>query len=216
MKTDINPQLVAYIEEEILPQYLAFDAAHQPNHALTVIEESMKLAEHYPVDQSMVYAIAAFHDTGLRKDRATHHLVSGEIIRTTQRLHDFFTADEIEMMAQAAEDHRASIDHEPRSIYGKIVAEADRCIDSHTIVKRTIQYGLSHYPNLDKEGHYARFIQHMKEKYAEGGYLKIWLEESANAIRLKRFQETLKDEKETRRLFLDGWDEIKSEQHKDA
>ncbi len=54
--------------------------------------------------------------------------------------------EEIETVAQAAEDHRASSDHDPRSIYGRIVAEADRLIDPVTIIRRTIQYVLSHYP----------------------------------------------------------------------
>ena len=154
MNHAINQQLVSYIENEIIPLYETFDSAHRANHARSVMEESMQLAKHYPVNLDMVYAIAAFHDTGLTEGRATHHLASGQIIRKDETLPNFFTRDEIETMAQAAEDHRASIDHEPRSIYGKIVAEADRCIDQDTIVRRTIQFGLSHYPELSKDEHY--------------------------------------------------------------
>lgn len=42
-------------------------------------------------------------------------------------------------MREAVEDHRASSDHEPRSIYGKIVAEADRIIDTDTTLRRTVR-----------------------------------------------------------------------------
>ena len=50
------------------------------------------------------------------------------------------------------EDHRASTDHEPRSIYGKIVAEADRIIDPDITLRRTVQYGLKQNPAADKGG----------------------------------------------------------------
>ena len=205
MKPLINQELKSYIEAEILPRYASFDKAHQLDHAQYVITESLLLAAHYNVNADMVYTIAAYHDTGLTQGRSVHHLASGQIIRTDGRLHTFFSDEEIEIMAQAAEDHRASADHAPRSIYGMIVAEADRCIDGPTIVLRTIQYGLSHYPELDKEAHYLRFKKHMDEKYAEGGYMKIWLPESANRARLEEFQKLLKDEKKTRILFEETW-----------
>lgn len=211
MKYKLNSELVNYIEQEIIPQYDAFDSAHQQDHVRSVIQESLLLCNHYEVNPEMAYTIAAYHDTGLREDRATHHLVSGKIIRADRKLRQFFTEEEIETMAEAAEDHRASIDHEPRSLYGKIVAEADRCIDTHVIIKRAIQYGLSHYPNLSREEQYSRFLSHMNEKYAEGGYLKIWLPESTNAKRLRDFQQLVKDEIAIHHLFDEIWEEITHE-----
>lgn len=189
----LNAELRDFIETQIIPQYAAFDKAHQEDHALSVIKESLNLALYYDVDPNMVYAIAAYHDLGLQVDRATHHLVSGLIIRTDARLLQWFTAEQIETMAQAAEDHRASSDHEPRSIYGKIVAESDRLIDGPTILRRTIQYGLKHYPEFDREAHIQRALDHLDEKYAEGGYLKLWIPESPNARNLREFQEIIKD-----------------------
>ncbi len=53
-------------------------------------------------------------------------------------------------MREAVEDHRASTDHEPRSLYGKIVAEADRIIDPDTTLRRTVQYGLKQNPAADE------------------------------------------------------------------
>ena len=204
----MNRELINYIETEIIPRYQHFDSAHQTEHARYVIKESMQLANHYHVNPDMVYTIAAYHDTGLCEGRDVHHLISGKIIRADKKLRSFFTEEEIETMAEAVEDHRASIDHEPRTIYGKIVAEADRCIDSDTIIRRTIQYGLSHYPNLNKNEHYLRFLDHMKEKYAEGGYLKIWLDNSTNAIRLKEFQTLLRDKNKTQELFEKHWNAV--------
>ena len=197
----INTSLQTYIEQEILPKYEHFDAAHQRDHADDVIRRSLALAEHYDVDFNMVYAIAAYHDTGLCEGRDTHHLVSGRIIREDGHLKKWFGETQIEAMAQAAEDHRASADHEPRSIYGKIVAEADRLINPDKVIKRTIQYGHEHYPELDKEAQYQRFRTHMMEKYADGGYLKLWLPESENAAQLEILRQIIRDEKKLREAF---------------
>ena len=185
--------LQSFIEKEIIPRYAAFDKAHQEDHARSVIAQSMNIVPFYDVDANMVYAIAAYHDLGLQEDRKTHHLVSGRIVREDARLREWFTDEQIETMAQAVEDHRASSDHEPRSIYGKIVAEADRLIDTKTILRRTIQFGFKHYPALDREAHIQRALDHLDEKYAEGGYLKLWIPESPNAERLHALQQLIKD-----------------------
>ena len=197
----IQPQLKTYIEQEILPCYDHFDAAHQRNHAEEVIERSLALAEHYDVNKDMVYAIAAYHDTGLCEGRDTHHLVSGRIIREDMKLREWFDEDQIETMAQAAEDHRASSGHEPRSIYGKIVAEADRLILPEKVIRRTIQFGLDHHPELDKEGQYRRFREHLMEKYSDTGYLRLWLPESENAPRLEELRSIIRDENAMREAF---------------
>ena len=197
----IQQELIAYIEQEILPRYDHFDAAHQRDHIDAVISRSLDLAKYYDVDTDMVYTIAAYHDTGICEGRETHHLVSGRIIREDQKLRDWFTEDQIETMAQAAEDHRASSGSEPRSIYGKIVAEADRLIVPETVIQRTIQYGLDHYPELDKEGQYQRFRQHLLEKYSDTGYLRLWLPESDNATHLEELRVIIRDEEKTCEAF---------------
>lgn len=209
----INERLQDFIEKEIIPTYNHFDKAHQTGHVREVITQSILLASHYEVNINMVYAIAAYHDLGLSVDRKTHHLVSGKILRDDTRLREWFSEDDMETMAQAVEDHRASSNHEPRSIYGKIVAEADRLIDSTAIIRRTVQYGLEHYPELNKEGHILRAMAHLDEKYAEGGYLKLWIPESPNAERLRQLQETIKDRTKCleliERIYIEETQDIK-------
>lgn len=204
----ITPSLKKYIDTEILPRYEQFDAAHRRDHAEMVIHQSMALAHHYEVVEDMVYAIAAYHDTGLAVDRKTHHIESGRVIREDKRLREWFTPEQIETIAQAAEDHRASSDHEPRSIYGKIVAEADRLIDIDTILTRTIQYGFAHYPELSREQHIQRAIDHLHEKYAEGGYLKLWIPESPNAARLRELWVLIRREDELRQRVEKVYDTL--------
>lgn len=203
----MNPELQAYIEREILPRYEHFDAAHRTDHVRTVIDQSLALARNYEVDTDMVYTIAAYHDTGLVHGRERHHLDAGRILAEDAMLRRWFSEEQIATMCEAVEDHRASSDHEPRTIYGRIVAEADRVIDPETILRRTVQYGLANYPALDREGHYARCVAHLQEKYAEGGYLRLWIAESENARRLGELRAIIRDREALRRLFDRLFDE---------
>lgn len=201
-KNMIPETLTTYIETEIIPRYNDFDKAHNLSHVQTVIEESLALARRHPeADERLVYTIAAYHDTGLCRDRATHHLVSGEILMADTVLRQWFSEEELILMKEAVEDHRASTDHEPRSIYGRIVAEADRIIDPDITLRRTVQYGLKQNPEAGKEWHYRRFYKHLLEKYAPGGYLKLWFPDGKNAVRLKELQAIIADEKRLKEVF---------------
>lgn len=199
-----NHDLQKYIEENILPRYNDFDNAHRQDHVKMVISQSLELANQLDVNIDMVYTIAAYHDTGLCEGREHHHEVSAKIIREDHNLRRWFTEEEIAIMADAAEDHRASSDHEPRSIYGRIVAEADRYIDPTTIIRRTVQYGIDHYPEMDREEHYRRMVAHLQEKYGRSGYLKLWFTNSPNARRLEELWNIMDNEALLRQQF-DLW-----------
>lgn len=198
-----NPSLdlVEFIETQILPQYTQFDKAHNMEHVTRVIRSSLDLARKTGADLNMAYAIAAYHDLGLSGPRAIHHLTSGKILIADARLKRWFSADQLKMMKEAVEDHRASASRAPRSIYGKIVAEADRDIDPETVIRRTIQYGMSNYPQLDKEGHWQRFMQHMDEKYSVNGYIHLWIQGSENERKLNELRKLIAEPKEMRLVF---------------
>lgn len=198
----MNLECIDYIESEMLPRYASFDKAHQNDHVDRVIQESLRLAQYYEVNPDMVYVIAAYHDVGLVEGRERHHLVSGSLLQADQKLRNWFSEEEIQLMKEAVEDHRASNKYEPRSIYGKIVSEADRVIDAETTFRRTVQYGLSHYPEMSPEEHYLRFRDHLITKYGEGGYLKLWIPQSDNAERLQEIRGILKNEVQLRNIFM--------------
>ena len=203
---EIDPSLEAYVEAEIIPRYAHFDRAHSTDHVRSVIDRSLALARRYDVDPDMVYVIAAYHDTGLAFGRERHHIDAGRILAEDAELRRRFDSERIATMREAVEDHRASSGHAPRSIYGRIVAEADRCIDTQTILRRTVQYGLANYPALDREGHYARCLDHLQKKYAEGGYLRLWIAESDNALRLEELRTIIRDPQQLRKLFDETFD----------
>lgn len=190
----LNQALLQYIEQQIIPLYDHFDRAHQRDHVQVVIKQSMELAKQLDVDAEMVFTIAAYHDVGLCEGRERHHLVSAQMLLADTELNRWFTTSQLQTMAEAVEDHRASSDHAPRSLYGRIVAEADRFIEPDTIIRRTLQYGLEHYPELDKRGHYERMMQHLHEKYGRNGYLKLWFDHSPNAERLEKLRQIIDNE----------------------
>ena len=190
-----------FVETQILPRYTAFDKAHNLAHANSVIRNSIELAKRLGANVDMAYAIAAYHDLGLEGPRAIHHLTSGKILMADARLKKWFSADQISIMKEAVEDHRASASHAPRSLYGKIVAEADRDLDPESVFRRTIQFGINHYPEKSKEEHWQRFLEHMQEKYSVNGYIKLWLPNSPNAEKLQQIRATIADLTALREVF---------------
>ena len=174
-KKEIDTTLRNYIEEKILPEYDGYEASHGPEHIQTVIINSLELSKDLDVDIDMVYTIAAYHDVGLRYGRDDHEISSGRWLSEDRKLRNWFTEEEILMMKEAVEDHRASRKEEPRSIYGRIVAEADRDIIPERIISRCVQYETAHNPQDSEEEVLNKIVYHINDKYGENGYLKLWL-----------------------------------------
>ncbi len=206
VKYGLTPSLVEYVTSSVIPLYRGFDGAHNVDHVTTVIAGSLKLSVYYDVNRDMVFTVAAFHDTGQINGRENHNIDSGRIILADNRLSEWFSPYQITVMKEAAEDHRASIDHEPRSIYGKIVAEADRIIDPEKTLIRAVMFGREHYPGYNRKQHLERALKHIIEKYGEGGYLKLWIPESDNAVMLEELRKIIADKSNLRNILEDIYD----------
>lgn len=191
LASNVSLDLMEFVEKNILPRYAAFDKAHNLTHINRVISRSLELASKIGADADMAYAIAAYHDLGLEGPRAVHHLTSGKILAADQRLQKWFTNEQLKIMKEAVEDHRASTSHTPRSLYGKIVAEADRDLEPSIVFRRTIEYGIDHYPEKNKEEQWQRFLSHMENKYSSHGYIRLWLPNSPNEQNLKSIRELI-------------------------
>ena len=191
LASNVSLDLMEFVEKNILPRYAAFDKAHNLTHINRVISRSLELASKIGADADMAYAIAAYHALGLEGPRAVHHLTSGKILAADQRLQKWFTKEQLKIMKEAVEDHRASTSHTPRSLYGKIVAEADRDLEPSIVFRRTVEYGIDHYPEKNKEEQWQRFLSHMENKYSSHGYIRLWLPNSPNEQNLKRIRELI-------------------------
>lgn len=211
IKNTASLDLVEFVEQNILPQYANFDKAHGLSHVMAVIRRSIDLVRSTGADINMVYVVAAYHDLGLSGPRAVHHLTSGKILAADMRLRRWFSDEQIKIMKEAVEDHRASASRQPRSIYGKIVAEADRCLEPETVIRRTVQFGLSNYPGLDREGQWLRMKKHVAEKYSVNGYIKLWIQGSENERQLNTLRQLIADERLLRSWFDRIYDEENEE-----
>jgi len=207
----VNPELKAFIEAEIIPEYKNFGRSHNVEHVRRVISNSLELAKFLgdgKIDEDMAYAIAAYHDLGMSGPREIHHITSGKILMEDTRLRKWFSPEQLLVMKEAVEDHRASSDHAPRSVYGRIVAEADRDLEPDVVFTRAIEYGLEHYPELGKEAQWRRFAKHMDEKYSSNGYITLWIPGSTNERNLKQVRAVIADRNALRRTFDEIFDRL--------
>ncbi len=188
---DIDKKLLKYIKHKIIPQYDNFDQAHQREHAYNVINHALELTSllNINVNLNLILATAAYHDLGLgyfadnlSKSRKLHHKYSQIIVKKDQNLINFFSPEEIKLIAQSCHDHRASLQNEPASIYGKIIADADRMdgLEIEQMIIRCWNYSLSYDPGLTTEERYTNIYKHLQEKYGPEGYAydSFYLEES--------------------------------------
>ncbi|MBR4471106.1 MAG: tRNA (guanosine(37)-N1)-methyltransferase TrmD [Erysipelotrichaceae bacterium] len=174
-KKEIDPFLKAYIEENVLKEYSDYEASHNIDHINTVTENAMELIEDLDVDIDMVYCICSYHDIGIRYGRKDHHITSAKWMYEDPKLRNWFTEEEMVIMKEAIEDHRASRKDPPRSIYGCIIAEADRDIDPMRIIERCVIFEEDKHPDFNREAAIQRVLEHLDEKYSDHGYLKLWM-----------------------------------------
>ena len=202
----INNELKNYIEENIFPEYSKNEPAHNIEHIKYVINRSFKFANAVPdINCDMVYTIAAYHDIGHHIDSKRHEIISGEIMSKDENLKRFFVEEELKVIKEAIEDHRASSDHEPRSIYGKIVSTADRNITIEDCLSRTYTYGKKLNPSASDEELYLRAHDVLIKKFGENGYAKFFFEDEEYEKFLKDIRELLSNKKlyiETQRNYI--------------
>lgn len=174
----INDDLKEYIEEKIFPEYYKNEPAHNIDHIKYVINRSFKFADTVQnINYDMVYTIAAYHDIGHHINPKTHELVSAEIMYNDNKLKEFFAVEERQIIKEAIEDHRASSNHEPRSIYGKIVSTADRNNTVEACLRRSYFYNKKLHPEYDDEQIFKDCHFHLNDKFGENGYAKFFFKD---------------------------------------
>ncbi|KAK8891834.1 hypothetical protein M9Y10_029056 [Tritrichomonas musculus] len=151
----VNSEIKQYVVENILPVYSTFDEGHNEKHILEVTQRSFDLyndiKNEYDLDINMIYIIASYHDIGMKISRENHPFYSSEILTKDENLKKWFNSNQIRTMAEAVADHSTSSGHVPRSIYGKIVSDADKDTNIDVGLLRAWNYSLNHFPNFSYE-----------------------------------------------------------------
>ena len=209
----INKELKEYIENNIFPEYEKNEPGHGIDHIKYVINRSFELVKENKliVFDDMVYTIAAYHDIGHHIDSKNHEKVSAEIMSKDENLKKFFNEEQLLIIKEAIEDHRASATEEPRSIYGKIVSSADRNNTVNDCLRRTYTYGLKLDPNATDEALFERAYNVLVDKFGENGYAKFYFKDKKYESFLKEIRALLKDKNkyiETQRKYIE---ELKGE-----
>ena len=192
----MNEKLKEYIKKQILPEYEKNEQGHGIEHIMQVIQNSFRLKEelNLQMKDDMIYVIAAFHDIGHHINKDKHEVISAQIFEQDENIKKFFNNEERKIIKEAIEDHRASSKHKPRSIYGKLIATADRAVlDVHDCIRRSYFYGKKNYPNLSLEKQKERIYEHLKDKYGENGYAKVYLKDEKYEKSLQDLQKALSD-----------------------
>lgn len=208
----MNSELVEYIEKNIFPIYEKNDVGHGLEHIKYVIERSLKFAKQVvSINYDMVYVIASYHDIAHHINHKEHEKLSSEFLFADNNLRKYFNEEEMCIMRDAVYDHRASMDREPRSVYGKIVSSADRNTDINDILKRTYSYRISHFPYSSIEDIINESREHIKEKFGSNGYAanKMYFIDEEYDLFLSLVDELVNDESLFKERFIKVNDNVK-------
>lgn len=202
----INKELKKYIEKNIFPSYKKNDLGHNLEHIKYVIERSLKFANEIDdINHDMVYTIAAYHDIGHYIDAKNHEKISSEKLFNDENLRKFFSEDEIKIMSEAVYDHRASLEGEPRSIYGKIVSSADRETRVNVQLQRMYEYRLTHYPEKSLDWMIEDTRLYIINKFGKRGYAteKIYFEDLDYKNFLEELSIITENKEKFRKIFME-------------
>ncbi len=204
----INKKLKKYIDNKIMIKYKDNNyGGHGWEHIQDVINRSFELIEKFKleVNPNMVYAVAAYHDIGYKQDPDNHEQVSSEIFMQDETMKEFFNDEERTIIAEAIVDHRASLEYEARSIYGKIVSSADRAIDVDIMLKRSIAFQAekhkSENPTIEQVIEYS--FKKLSSKYGNGGYAKMYFPDDKYKDYLEKMNKLFTDKNEFIKEELD-------------
>ena len=211
---NMDKELKEYIKNEIKSKYKNFDKGHNISHFNFVTKNCVNYGKQLidkgeKVDLDIAYIVGAYHDIGITMGREGHALSSGKILRNDKMLKNFYSEEIIEMMAQAVEDHSSHLSYEPRNIYGKIVADADRNNTKYLVFSRPIKYGLKNeQKGMSKEWHINRVYNFVNSKFGRNGYVKYQLDIPDTKKEQNEVWQLLDDEKKCK-LYIEGlFDEI--------
>lgn len=200
----LKQDLIKYIEENIYPVYDTFDKGHDSNHAKDVVERSLKYYKFLnddSIDINMVFVIGAFHDIGNKIERKNHAYHSGQILKNDKNLKKWFSDEQILVMAEACEDHSTSSHNHPRTIYGKIVSDADKDNDIVVGLKRGWEFANKHLYHMSQEEKIEDLHRELKKRFDDDGTVVFYISSKDNQNFLNEMKKFAKNKEYFKRTF---------------
>ena len=190
-------EAINYVEDKVLPLYDTNIGGHGRDHILTVILRSFEIKKEFNLQlkDKLILIIAAYHDIGYKKDPDNHEQVSSEMFLADKEIQKFLEPDEVQIVAEAIVDHRASLEYEARSEYGKLVSSADRETSVENMLKRSFLYQADKHadenPTIEQVIEYS--FKKLTKKFGKDGYAKMYFPDKKYTEYLKEMQELLEN-----------------------
>ena len=209
----MEEELKKYILQKIKSEYKKFDKSHNISHFNFVTKNCVNYAKELNkrgenINLDIAYIIGAFHDYGIKDGRENHAKNSAKYVRTDKVLKKYYDNKTIELMAQAVEDHSSHLSYEPRSIYGKLVADADRNNTIYLVFSRPVKYSLLNLKGISRQEHIERVYNFVQSKFGKNGYVKYWIDIEDTRKEQQALFDLLDKEVECKNYIAGIFDEI--------
>lgn len=180
----MKKELLNLLKQDLRLYDLSPDGAHDKNHIIDVIQNAYSISSKMKLNTDLAVFSALYHDIGLLLGNREEHDINGyKWICRNQKLKQYFDEYEINIIAHAVKEHRASYKGNYFSIYSVIVSDSDRSLSIETMIRRSYLY------NKDKSNDvYNTVYSYLKKKYGYGGvelhldFSKEILEESRKIL----------------------------------
>lgn len=169
-KKRISPSLREYIENNVIQEYKLNDDGHNIDHINYVLHRALEISSNYDLNIDMLYVCVMFHDIACHIDRDKHEILSSKRVLDDKNLNKYFNKEQIIEIANAVEDHRASLEYEPRNIYGKILSSADRKVEVKVYFISSISFALKKNPDKTKDEILEESYNFAVKKFGIEGY----------------------------------------------
>ena len=160
-------------------EYLLNDPAHHIGHVIDVCDLALEINEKMDLglNKMIIVGAAITHDIFTRYRNIHHVMVRDWLLEANEPWMRHFSAEERQLMAHAAGEHRASYKGEFTSIYSELLSSADRGRpgDIQEMVNRCYIYGRHRLKHTHEEA-VARIKPHLMEKFVQldGSYGRVY------------------------------------------
>ena len=202
---NVNPELKAYIEEKIFPEYEKNDKGHGILHILEVVRRAFELKNSVglELDDDMIFAMAACHDNGKYIDHKTHEKIAAERFFNDDNFKKFFTDEQRKIIKEAIEDHRSSFEDTPRTDYGKLISSADRNSTIDIVFIRSFFVGQARTPEMTMEEFLEFTLNRLRKRYSEEDSENMFFEDDIYAKFLMDMRELLQHDEAFKQRYCD-------------